>query len=66
MASRSPFLRLGSLLVAATLLFGGGARAQDGAGKDAALEDARAHVGKAKVHYDLGEYEQAADEYILV
>jgi hypothetical protein len=66
MGTRSPLLRLGSLLVAASLLLGGTARAQEGASKEAALEDARAHVGKAKVHYDLGEYEEAAEEYILV
>ncbi len=66
MASRPALLRFGSLVVAVSLLFGGTARGQEGAVKDAALEDARAHVGKAKVHYDLGEYEQAAEEYTLV
>jgi tetratricopeptide (TPR) repeat protein len=30
------------------------------------MEEAKAHVAKAKVHYDLGEYEQAAEEYIQV
>jgi tetratricopeptide (TPR) repeat protein len=35
--------------------------------KDAAvLEEARQHVAKAKVHYDLGEFQQAAEEYIIV
>jgi tetratricopeptide (TPR) repeat protein len=35
--------------------------------KDAAvLEEARQHVARAKVHYDLGEYQQAAEEYIIV
>lgn len=46
----------------ATLLCGA-ARADD---KDAVLEEARQHVAKAKVHYDLGEFKEAADEYILV
>ena len=58
--------RLGSLLVAASLLLGSPLHAQDGATGDAALEEARAHASKAKVHYDLGEYEQSAEEYILV
>ncbi len=39
-------------------------RAEEG-GKDA-LEEARQHAAKAKVHYDLGEFEQAANEYIIV
>jgi tetratricopeptide (TPR) repeat protein len=30
------------------------------------LERAKQHAAKAKVHYDLGEYEQAAQEYIRV
>jgi hypothetical protein len=34
--------------------------------KDPALEEARQHAAKAKVHYDLGEFEKAAEEYILV
>ena len=55
-----------SLVLVATLLTGGAGRAQEGAAKDPALEEARSHVNKAKVHYDLGEYEQAAEEYILV
>jgi tetratricopeptide (TPR) repeat protein len=45
------------------------ARAQESAkeSKDAAvLEEARQHVARAKVHYDLGEYQQAAEEYIIV
>ena len=33
---------------------------------DDPMEEAKAHVARAKVHYDLGEYEQAAEEYILV
>jgi tetratricopeptide (TPR) repeat protein len=39
-------------------------RAQES--KDAALDEARKHNAKAKMHYDLGEYEQAANEYIIV
>ena len=45
------------------------ARAQDAADdakKAAVLEEARQHVAKAKVHYDLGEFKEAADEYIIV
>jgi tetratricopeptide (TPR) repeat protein len=34
--------------------------------QDASLEQAKAHAARAKVHYDLGEYEKAAEEYILV
>jgi tetratricopeptide (TPR) repeat protein len=34
--------------------------------KAAVLEEARQHVARAKVHYDLGEFKEAADEYILV
>jgi tetratricopeptide (TPR) repeat protein len=30
------------------------------------LEQAREHAAKAKVHYDLGEFEKAAEEYIIV
>jgi hypothetical protein len=30
------------------------------------MEEAKAHVAKAKVHYDLGEFEEAAEEYIIV
>jgi hypothetical protein len=32
----------------------------------ATLEEARQHVQKAKVHYDLGEFKEAAEEYINV
>ena len=49
------------VLACAALLWAGALRAED-----ANLEQARAHVAKAKVHYDLGEYEQAAEEYIQV
>jgi tetratricopeptide (TPR) repeat protein len=38
----------------------------DEAKKDAVLEEARQHVARAKMHYDLGEFKEAADEYILV
>src|SRR2546429_3846191 len=49
-------------LMAALLAFAAGPlRAQD-----ASLEEAKAHAARAKVHYDLGEYEKAAEEYILV
>lgn len=58
--------RLASLAVAGCLAWTSAGRAQDSAGKDTSIEDARSHVNKAKVHYDLGEYEQAAEEYILV
>jgi tetratricopeptide (TPR) repeat protein len=39
-------------------------RAEEG-NKDT-LDEARQHAAKAKVHYDLGEFEQAANEYIIV
>ena len=55
------------LACACTTLLFGAARAQDSKDKDAAvLDEARQHVAKAKVHYDLGEFKDAADEYILV
>ncbi len=34
--------------------------------KAAVLEEARQHVAKAKVHYDLGEFKEAAEEYTIV
>src|SRR5438445_5908844 len=34
--------------------------------QDSSIEEAKAHAARAKVHYDLGEYQQAAEEYILV
>ena len=40
------------------------ARADDKA--DPQIDEARKHAAAAKVHYDLGEYEQAAQEYIAV
>ncbi|HZX93353.1 MAG TPA: hypothetical protein VFE90_02480 [Myxococcales bacterium] len=53
--------------LACIALAGNGVRAQEASGKDKeALEDARQHVAKAKVHYDLGEYKDAAEEYIIV
>ena len=57
------------LAVFVSLTFAGSVRAQDSADdakKSAALEEARQHVAKAKVHYDLGEFKEAADEYIIV
>ena len=41
-----------------------GVRAQES--DEAKKEELRSHVAKAKVHYDLGEYKEAADEYIIV
>src|SRR4051812_8066997 len=51
-----------------SLVLAGVARAQDAeeAKKAAVLEEARQHVAMAKVHYDLGEFKEAADEYIIV
>ena len=57
------------LAVLVSLSLAGAVRAQDSADdakKAAALEEARQHVAKAKVHYDLGEFKEAADEYITV
>ena len=57
------------VLIAAFLSLSLSARAQetaDDAKKAAVLEEARQHVAKAKVHYDLGEFKEAADEYIIV
>jgi tetratricopeptide (TPR) repeat protein len=52
---------------AAMVLAGAARAAEDQAGKkDPTLEEARQHAAKAKVHYDLGEFEQAAEEYIIV
>src|SRR3954469_6523081 len=49
------------------MVFANAGYAQDSAkGKDASLEEARQHAAKAKVHYDLGEFEKAAEEYTLV
>src|SRR5437764_10912896 len=50
-----------ALMAALLALAAGPLRAQD-----ASLEEAKAHASRAKVHYDLGEYEKAAEEYILV
>src|SRR5438477_3511670 len=53
--------------VVLSLTLSGVARAQDDDSRKAAvLEEARQHVAKAKVHYDLGEFQQAAEEYIFV
>jgi len=52
---------------AAMVLASAAHAAEDSAGrKDPALEEARQHAAKAKVHYDLGEFDKAAEEYILV
>src|SRR5947207_1258377 len=49
------------LVLAIATFFTSPSRAQD-----SSIEEAKAHAARAKVHYDLGEYEKAADEYILV
>jgi len=55
------------LLTCAALVLGGAARAQESKGGSAKdLEEARKHAAQAKVHYDLGEFEKAAEEYIQV
>src|SRR3982750_638288 len=50
-----------ALMAALFALAAGPLRAQD-----SSLEEAKAHAARAKVHYDLGEYEKAAEEYIQV
>jgi len=62
---------LAALGSAALLLASAGQAAEDSVSKQAAtsaanLEEARQHAAKAKVHYDLGEFDKAAEEYILV
>ena len=62
---------LAALGSAALLLASAGHAAEDSGSKQAAssaanLEEARQHAAKAKVHYDLGEFDKAAEEYILV
>ena len=73
--SRSNFegdnVRYGMLVAAlgcaAMVLTGAARAAEDPAGKkDPSLEEARQHAARAKVHYDLGEFEKAAEEYIIV
>src|SRR5205085_9559240 len=63
-------VRHGTLVAAlgcAAILASAAHAAEDSAGrKDPALEEARQHAAKAKVHYDLGEFDKAAEEYILV
>jgi tetratricopeptide (TPR) repeat protein len=49
------------LVLGIAALFAFPARAQD-----SSIEEAKAHAARAKVHYDLGEYEKAAEEYIVV
>ncbi len=63
MRHRSWLLALGC---AAMFLGGSAHAAEDSAGKDKSLEEARQHAAKAKVHYDLGEFEKAAEEYTQV
>jgi tetratricopeptide (TPR) repeat protein len=58
---------LAALACAAAVLAGPARAADDSSAKsNATLEEARQHAAKAKVHYDLGEFEKAAEEYILV
>jgi len=61
---------LAALGSAALLLASAGQAAEEQVSKQATssanLEEARQHAAKAKVHYDLGEFEKAAEEYILV
>lgn len=62
---------LAALGSAALLLASAGQAAEEPVSKQAAttsanLEEARQHAAKAKVHYDLGEFDKAAEEYILV
>src|SRR5882672_12321122 len=64
-------MMLAALGSAALLLASAGQAAEDSVSKQAAtsaanLEEARQHAAKAKVHYDLREFEKAAEEYILV
>src|SRR5205814_5505627 len=55
------FMRRFALACGIAVLCASPSRAQD-----SSIEEAKAHAARAKVHYDLGEYEKAADEYILV
>ena len=58
---------LAALSCAAAVLAGPARAADESSAKgNATLEEARQHAAKAKVHYDLGEFEKAAEEYILV
>jgi hypothetical protein len=64
-------MMLAALGSAALLLASAGQAAEDSVSKQSAtsaanLEEARQHAAKAKVHYDLGEFDKAAEEYILV
>ncbi len=57
------------LVALVSLMSSGAVRAQesaDDAKKAAVLDEARQHNAKAKVHYDLGEFKEAAEEYIIV
>src|SRR6267154_899200 len=58
---------LAALSCAAAVLAGPARAAEESSARsNATLEEARQHAAKAKVHYDLGEFEKAAEEYILV
>jgi tetratricopeptide (TPR) repeat protein len=60
-------MKRAALALFLSLSLSGIARAQeDDAKKAQVLEEARQHVARAKVHYDLGEFKEAAEEYILV
>jgi tetratricopeptide (TPR) repeat protein len=61
----SPLKKVATLIAALTLMAPITAWAQNSS-RESDLEEARQHVNKAKVHYDLGEYEQAAEEYTIV
>src|ERR1700730_16790170 len=58
---------LAALACTAMFLAGAARAADESSGKASAnLEEARQHAAKAKVHYDLGEFEKAAEEYTQV
>ena len=58
---------LAALVCTATVLAGAARAAEDTSAKASAnLEEARQHAAQAKVHYDLGEFEKAAEEYTQV
>src|SRR5712671_6938811 len=59
-------MMLAALSCAAAVLAGPARAADDSARSNATLEEARQHAAKAKVHYDLGEFEKAAEEYTQV
>lgn len=60
-------MKILAVIGSVALLLAGAARAaEETRGRDSDLELARQHAAQAKVHYDLGEFEKAAEEYILV